>query len=85
MLVTEMVWIGACDRDGVDLDREGELIQKWVQRQRDGYRERATFQKKWVERERESAYVQGLVEGNNKKIEKIDYLNKTGDRIDELI
>ena len=30
MLVTEMVWIGACDRDGVDLDREGELIQKWV-------------------------------------------------------
>ena len=30
MLVTEMVWIGACDEDGVDLDQEGELIQKWV-------------------------------------------------------
>ena len=30
-------------------------------------------------------YVQGLVEGNNKKIEKIDYLNKIGDRIDELM
>ena len=77
----------ACDRDGVDLDREGELIQKWVQRQRDGYRERATFQKKRVEREREreKAYVQGLVEGNNKKIEKIDYLNKRSDRIDELM
>ena len=36
-------------------------------------------------RERERAYVQGLVEGNNKKNEKIDYLNKIGDRIDELI
>ena len=22
MLVTEMVWIGACDEDGVDLDQE---------------------------------------------------------------
>ena len=50
-------------------------------------RERATFQKKWVEREREreKVYVQGLVEGNNKKIEKIDYLNKRSDRIDELM
>ena len=49
--------------------------------------ERATNQKKWVERERERehAYVKGLVEGNNKKIEKIDYLNKRGDRIDELM
>ena len=28
------------------------------------------------EREREHAYVKGLVERNNKKIEKIDYLNK---------
>ena len=32
MLVTEMMWIGACNRDAVDLDREGELIQKWIQR-----------------------------------------------------
>ena len=31
---------------------------------RDGYRERATNQKKWVERERESAYVK-VVERNN--------------------
>ena len=52
---------------------------------RDGYRERATNQKKWVERERERAYVNGVVEINNKKIEKIDYLNKRGDRIDKLM
>ena len=31
------------------------------------------------------AYVKGLVERNNKKIEKIGYLNKRGDRIDELM
>ena len=31
------------------------------------------------------AYVKGLVERNNKKIEKIDYLNKRGDRIDKLM
>ena len=31
------------------------------------------------------AYVKGLVERHNKKIEKIDYLNKGGDRIDELM
>ena len=38
-------------------------------------------------RKRESAcaYVQRLVERNNKKIEKIDYLNKRGDRIDKLM
>ena len=30
-------------------------------------------------------YVQGLIEGNNKKIEKIDYLNKRCDRIDKLM
>ena len=33
------------------------------------------------ERERERAYVKGVVERNNKKIEKIDYLN----RIDKLM
>ena len=38
-----------------------------------------------VERERERAYKNGLVERNNKIIEKIDYLNKRGDRIDELM
>ena len=35
--------------------------------------------------QRESAYVQGLVGRNNKKIKKIDFLNKRGDRINELI
>ena len=43
------------------------------------------FRKMGRERERESVYVYGLVEGNNKKIEKIDYLNKRGNRIDELM
>ena len=37
------------------------------------------------QRERARAYVQGLVEGNNKKIENFDYLNKRGDKIDELM
>ena len=36
------------------------------------------------ERERERVY-KGVVERNNKKIEKIDYLNKRDDRIDKLI
>ena len=36
-------------------------------------------------REREGTYVKGLVERNNKKIKKIDYLNKRSDRIDELM
>ena len=36
-------------------------------------------------RERESAYKKGLVERNNKIIEKIDYLNKRSVRIDELM
>ena len=35
-------------------------------------------------RERERAYKKGIVERNNKIIEKIDYLNKS-DRIDELM
>ena len=36
-------------------------------------------------RERESAYKKGLVERNNKIIEKIDYLNKRSVRIDKLM
>ena len=36
-------------------------------------------------RERERAYKKGIVERNNKIIEKIDYLNKRSDRIDELM
>ena len=42
--------------------------------------------RKWYrERERECVYVKGVVERNKKKIEKIDYLNKRGDRIDKLM
>ena len=52
---------------------------------RDGYRKRATNQKKWRERERERAYVKGVFERNNKKIEKIDYLKKIDGRIDGLM
>ena len=39
-----------------------------------------------IERERERAHIKmGLGERNNKIIKKIDYLNKRGDRIDELM
>ena len=44
--------------------------------------------RKWYrERERVCVYVKGVVERNKKKkkIEKIDYLNKRGDRIDKLM
>ena len=37
------------------------------------------------QREGARAYVQGLVEGEKKEKEKIDYLNKRDDRIDELM
>ena len=37
------------------------------------------------ERERIHVCIKGLVERNNKKIEKIDYINKRSDRIDELM
>ena len=57
---------------GIEMDREMG-IEKEQQIRKNG------------QREREHAYVKGLVEGNNKKIEKIDYLNKKSDRIDELI
>ena len=36
-------------------------------------------------RERERVYKKGIFERNNKIIEKIDYLNKRSDKIDELI
>ena len=38
-----------------------------------------------IQSERESAYKNGWGERNNKIIKYIDYLNKRGDRIDELI
>ena len=37
------------------------------------------------ERERECTYVKGVVERNNKIIEKIDYLNKIDGKIDGLM
>jgi len=52
-----------------------------------GYGCRELYKKKWVqrERERERVHNKGVGWGNNKKIEKIDYLNKGGDKIDELM
>ena len=74
--MTEMVWIrprGRVDSEmGIEMGREMGIERK-QQIRKNG------------QRERECVYVQGLVEGNNKKIEKIDYLNKRGDRIDELM
>ena len=56
---------------------------------RERERERAVSEKMgWErerEREREREYNKGVGWGNNKKIEKIDYLNKKGDKIDELM
>ena len=69
-----MVWIRL--RGRVDLEM-GIEVEIWVQRKSN------KSEKMGRERERARAYVQGLVEGNNKKIEEIDYLNKRGDRIDE--
>ena len=74
MLATEMVWIRL--RERVDL-----CVQKWVWR----WVQRESNKSEKIGRERERAYVKGLVERNNKKIEKIGYLNKRGDRIDELM
>ena len=53
--------------------------EKWVHKERERERERESCIKI---NERTCAYVGW---GNNKKIEKIDYLNKGGDKIDELI
>ena len=56
---------------GSQRERERELYQK---------RKRELYRKK-----KERTYNKGVGWGNNKKIEKIDYLNKGGDKIDELI
>ena len=53
------------------------MVQRWVHRESNKSRKNG-------ERERERVY-KGVVERNNKKIEKIDYLNKRDDRIDKLI
>ena len=60
-------------------------VERWVQRESNISEKMGRDRERERERERERTYVQGLVEGNNKKIEKIDYLNKRGDRIDELM
>ena len=67
-----------------EIDREGETgygeIEEREKEIRKYDRER--------ERERERAYKKGqneLGERNNKIIKKIDYLNKRGDKIDELM
>ena len=72
MWITWRGRVDLCSEMGIEMGREMGIE-----------RERATNQKKWVERE--SAYVTGVVERNNKKIEKIDYLNKIDGRIDGLI
>ena len=48
-------------------------------------RERAVSEKMGWERERACVYNKRVGWGNNKKIKKIDYLNKRCDRIDKLI
>ena len=66
-----------CSEMGIEIgremgiEREQQIKKKWVERER--------------ERERESMYIKGVVEKNNKKIKKIDYLNKRCDRIDKLM
>ena len=83
--VIEMVWIRSrgrvdlCTEMGIEIgremgiEREQQIKKKWVERERER------------ERERESMYIKGVVEKNNKKIKKIDYLNKRCDRIDKLM
>ena len=73
-----MVWIRSkgrvdlCSEIGIEIGTEM------------GTQREQQIQKKWVERERERVY-KGVVERNNKKIMKIDYLNKRDDRIDKLM
>ena len=53
------------------------MVQRWVHRESNKSRKNG-------ERERERVY-KGVVERSNKKIEKIDNLNKRDDRIDKLM
>ena len=73
MLVTER------ERDGYrEIDREGESGYRKIEEREKEIRK--------YERGRERARIKrGLGERNNKIIKKIDYLNKRGDRIDELM
>ena len=75
-----MMWIGLWPRGrrwDREIDREGET----------GYGEKEEREReiRKYDRERESAYKNGWGERYNKIIKKIDYLNKRGDRIDELM
>ena len=78
MLVTEMVWIRS--RGRVDL-----CLEMGIEMGKEMGIEREQQIRKNRQRERECAYVKGVFERNNKKTEKIDYLNKRGDRIDKLM
>ena len=83
MLVTKMVWIrprgrvDLCSEMGIEMGikREQQIKKKRVERERERERERVCV----------CVYVKRVVEINNKKIKKIDYLNKRGDRIDKLM
>ena len=62
--LTELGRVDLCSEMGIEMGREM------------GIEREQQIRKMGRERERESAYVRGVVERNNKKIEKIDYLNK---------
>ena len=75
-----MMWIGLWPRGrrwDREIDREGETGYGEIE-------EREREIRKY-DRERERAYKNGWGERYNKIIKKIDYLNKRGDRIDELM
>ena len=76
------MWIGLWPRGrrwDREIDREGETDYGEIE---DREREKS---ENMIKRERESAYKNGWGERYNKIIKKIDYLNKRGDRIDELM
>ena len=75
-----MMWIGLWPRGrrwDREIDREGETGYGEIE-------EREREIRKY-DRERESAYKNGWGERYNRIIKKINYLNKRGDRIDELM
>ena len=80
--MTARVWItprrrvDLCSDMGIEM---GIKREQQIKKKKKGYRERER------KRESERVYVKEVVERNNKKIEKIDYLNKIGGRIDKLI
>ena len=57
----------------------------WSSGQRDGCREREQQSRKWVERERESAYKERWLREIIKKIERSEYFIEISCKIEELI